>query len=132
MKFKVLDGKHHTFLRDPERPMDVKTVAYPKNSIVESDIDLAERYNRPGARKFERVADSVPVVQAKQHSAQDEMEEREANPVDPYNGLTKAELVRVANENDIDLPNGANKAQVLAILREETLGVFSDGAKPAT
>lgn len=57
MKIKVLNGKHQ------QRDKDGKLRTYRRGQILESNIDLAKRFNRRGTIKFRKVAEEAEVSQ---------------------------------------------------------------------
>ncbi len=114
MKFKVLEGRYQEFVKTEVRDEEgnvrvmVETRDYPRGSVVETDIDLEARFNRPNIRKFQRVDDAA--------SESDTLpQEPEA---DPLEGMTLAEMRELARTNGIDLGSARGKADVAAVLRE--------------
>lgn len=121
MRFKVLDGKHQVYERDPKEPRKITVIDYPKGSIIECDKDLAARFNRPGCRKFERVADNVPLLKAPVRTPQEEALERLECPTDPLEGfekLTKVQLIELAGNEGIEVDAKATKAEILETIRQ--------------
>lgn len=113
MKFKVLEGRHQVFVKreltdENGRKRTVSEVrSYPKESIVESDVDLAARFNRPNAKKFELVPDSAVAVVESPSSPGEELE-----------NMTVAELRELAQASNINLGAAKTKAEILALMRD--------------
>jgi hypothetical protein len=64
MKFRILQGAHSQGFYPPGHQLAGKPIEYATNDVVESDSDLARRFNHPGhlGPKFEHVPDDTPVT----------------------------------------------------------------------
>lgn len=131
MKFQVLDGKHQVSL-----PLDggiTRLDIYIPGDIVETDENLVAMWNRPGSKKFARVADSVPVLCSRPDArrldnlvdleppAIEPVQDFSGRPDDPndvqaaddtFSKMTKAQLQAIAEENEIDLDGVTRKDDI--------------------
>lgn len=141
MKFQVLDGKHQVFL-----PLDAgitRLDIYVPGDIIETDDNLIAIWNRPGSKKFARVADSVPKLCSRPDARRlDNLVDPESPPIEPvqdfsgreersddvqapddtFSNMTKAQLQAVAEENEIDL-DGATRKDDIRVKVMEHAGV---------
>ena len=64
MKFRVLVGAHCQDEYPKGHKLAGQPIEYGTNDVVETDIDLCLRFNRPGhlGPKFERVPEDTPVT----------------------------------------------------------------------
>jgi hypothetical protein len=133
MRFQVLEGKHQVSVEQPGG--DVRYDVYVKGDIIETDENLAARWNTPGSKKFARVADIVPPVCSRPVATEpadapppppvepvqdfsDPATDEEQSPEQTFANMTKAQLVAVAEENEIDLEGRTRKDEILAAVTE--------------
>lgn len=134
-KFKILRG-NHTESKYPEgHPWAGRNIVYDIGEIVESKTNLA-RFNSPGplGPKFQRIYDSTPPTdKIRQGLAIAKKQEEEATyddgngphgptPSQPaednLDGMTLAELKKLAKEEDIPLPANVTQAEAVKLIRE--------------
>lgn len=119
MKFRLKAGGHsHTYWREPTadekanssirkaRLSDGKdyvldTRRYEKGDIVESDVDLVQRF---GANKFEKITEAPQVSSS-------------PNPWDNLESMTVKQLKAFAESQEIDLGGATGKQEILEMLR---------------
>jgi len=125
MKFRVLDGKHQVFERtttpDGEsNSRNIRVTQYPRGSIIESDVDLVKRFAKSHVKKYKRVPDDTPVSTALEADPEPEsVSTLEApEPEDALSDMTKAQLLEVAEEENIDLGGATLKADIRAVIRQ--------------
>ena len=118
MKFRVLQGKYHSYVRGTDS-RDITVVTTKRGEVVESTIDLVKRYNRPQSRMFERLPDDAPMTPESAPGILQETEAADAPTTDVFEGLTVAELHELAGQNGIDLGNASRKADILKAIRSQ-------------
>lgn len=138
MKFQVLDGKHQVSL--PLEGGITRLDIYIPGDIVETDENLVATWNRPASKKFARVADSIPVICSRPDARRLEaVVDTEPPPVEPvrdfsdhpdadpdaeqgtddtFSNMTKAQLMAIAEENEIDLEGATRKEDIRARVLE--------------
>lgn len=92
MLFLVKAGAH--LVKDKENPK--KTKQFNKGDVVESDVDLVERFGEKFAY----------------------FNAAEAQKYDKYDSMTDEELFELAEDRELDLQEGAARSDVLALLRK--------------
>lgn len=108
MKFKVIDGKHQEFTTVDGR---VKTTIYKKGEVIETDVDLAAKFNRGSySIKFELVSDDTP-------TQQEILAEGDSFSEDSFSDMTVVELKESAAAGGIDLEGATKKEDILKALR---------------
>lgn len=131
MKFQVLGGKHQVSL--PLEGGVTRLDIYVPGDIVETDENLVAMWNRPGSKKFARVADSVPMLCSRLDARRldisadpepppiepvQDFSDREGRPDDvqssddTFSKMTIAQLHAVAEENEIDLDGATRKDDI--------------------
>ena len=125
-KFKVLEGTYNVFVRHPETRKIIQTDRYKSGDIVESEIDLCKRGNRPGARKFVEVHEETPVKLTPPIAPEDVEEEEHVEVQHPEDVVDESdvllsstieELRSIAERNNIDLGPAKLKGDIVAIIR---------------
>ena len=137
MKFKVLGGKHTETAQEGK----VATI-YHRGDIVEANHDLCRMFNKPKSLKFLRVPDNTPnkrtlpslppkveddpedILNARDdlESTGEETLSEESELQDSFSDLKKAELISLAEENEIDLGDATLKADILRVVRQHVGG----------
>jgi len=89
-------------------------------SIIESDVDLVKRFAKSHVKKYKRVPDDTPVSTALEADPEPEsVSTLEApEPEDALSDMTKAQLLEVAEEENIDLGGATLKADIRAVIRQ--------------
>lgn len=121
MKFRVISGTHC----QGERDKAGKLVVYKRGEIFESQTDLVKRFNSTNSNKFERMPDETkvtfkniatkpaPVVPPQEETVADEvqsdLQELVTQADDGYDHMSKDELIKWAEENEVDLGPNPNK-----------------------
>jgi hypothetical protein len=129
MKFKVLMGSYQApSVQTPEG--HTYPVVYNPGSVVESSLDLARKFNSPGAKKFQRLPDDVPVFVAPAEGKTAKEDDTEIpgtipSPPEPEVGevlmsLSVPELREEAEAAGVSLRGLRTKAEIVAALRENT------------
>lgn len=109
MKFRMIRGRHSD-----------TTGRYIKGDVIESDIDLAAKFNSPGSIKFVKVSDDTPATDpsAKKSDLPDVDSEDEGEIPAQYSNYTVAELRTIAEDEEIDLGGATKKSEIVAKLEE--------------
>ncbi len=115
-RFQVTKEPDGTITRKQiEKPRVVHKARGNHQPIVESATDLCKRFNRPGAKMFEKVADTTPLTNP------DDVEK--PSPEDYYREMTVKQLQAFALENEVDVNHAANKEEIIRTLLAHDLRV---------
>ena len=96
MRFKLLSGVHTEGHQETYKQ-------YERGDVIETDVDLVKKFNRPGSTKFERVEDNASLN------------------TDEFSAMTVAELRAFAEGEEIDLGEISRKSDILDALRKATV-----------
>jgi len=111
-KFRIKEGVHSegaipgTYRRDPTGAPMFSPRVYVDGDIVASRSDLSKHNPAHGAKKFERVDDSMP-----------DKYDGNAPPVDELEAMTVAQLRELSVAEEIDLGEATKKADIIEWIR---------------
>jgi hypothetical protein len=133
MKFRVLRGNHAEGSYPAGHPWAGRSIIYDIGEIVDSNTNLARfNSNGPLGPKFQRIYDATPATdKVKQGAAvakriSDEALADDGNgphgaapqlPPDGLDGMTLAELKKLAKEEGISLSSGVTQEEAVQIIR---------------
>lgn len=103
--FKLVKGSHYEGAGKDGK-------LYKKGDLIETGIDLAERFNTPGNLKFIPCEDGEPVI---------DVDDPDELPTDDegnilFEKMTVAKLKRFAEENEVDIGDASTKAELVKAL----------------
>lgn len=125
MKFRLLNGSHTVTHKKPDASGKLRitgrTVFKATSSelpVIESAVDLCEKFNHPMSKKFERVPDDTVCTKTVEVGLNTQSNAQGPNPADEILSMSLKQLQRYAQENDIDIGNAQRKEDLIRIITE--------------
>lgn len=111
-RFKIVAGKHFEG-RGHERKIYGR--GQKDGEFIVTDVDL-RKFNQPGAIKFELMEELNPPAKASDKPEKDNNLPKKSSVID-LNKLSEADLLKIADEEEVQIAPGMNKQEIIKALR---------------